>query len=279
MTDLRLQGLSNQLIDAHCHLDMPDFESDLDEVLKRAENAGFCAFIIPGIEQSCMSRIIKIAGENPAVFFASGIHPNNAADLPEDWEAQLIENARLDKCAAIGEIGLDFYRDYCPADIQIHVFQRQLELAETLQLPVIIHCRNAFDTLWPMLMKWKEDNPDNQAVLHAFDEDAEIARKVVLQNFYLGIGGTYTYSKKNERREEILRAVSLESLILETDCPYLSPIPHRGERNEPAYAKLSAEKIAAVKGLPFEEAAGQLTQNALRLFPILRSVISIGEEK
>lgn len=254
------------LIDTHCHLDLPEFDEDLADVLSRAADAGFGKFIIPGIELKSMPKIIDMAGNDPAIFFASGIHPNNSSDLPDDWDAQVIENACLDRCVAIGEIGLDFYRDYCPPETQIRVFKRQLELAEDLRLPVIVHCRQAFDTLWPILEGWKEQNPDNQAVLHAFDEDAEKAQEVTLQNIYLGIGGTYTYTKKNERRIEILRAVPIESMLIETDCPYLTPIPHRGERNEPSFARLTAEKISEVKGIPLDQVIEQTTTSAQHLF-------------
>lgn len=256
------------MIDTHCHLDLPHFEEDLDEVFSRAETAGFKGFIIPGIEFATIDRIRTIAETRSNVWFASGIHPNNADGLPADWADQVIRDADHPKCVAIGEIGIDYYREYCPHDIQREVFIRQLDIAEELQLPVIIHCRTAYEDLWPILSSWMRRNPGNRAVLHAFDEDAEKALLAVELGIMIGIGGTYTYTKKNERRRDILKAIPMESILLETDCPYLTPHPHRGERNEPAYAELTAEAIAAIKEVPFEEVDLITSANAMRFFQI-----------
>lgn len=256
------------MIDTHCHLDLPDFGSDLEQVIQRAVEAGFDRFLVPGIEFATIERIKSLAECTPAIFFASGIHPNNAAELPEDWAERVEEDARHPKCLAIGEIGLDFYREYCPPEQQLDAFRIQLEIAERLDLPVIIHCRQAYEILWPILSAWLERSPRNRAVLHAFDEDAEKALTAVDAGCMLGIGGTYTYTKKNERRIAILKAVPIEHILLETDCPYLTPVPHRGERNEPAFAALTAAKIAEIKRLPLAEVDRITTRNAERFFGI-----------
>lgn len=256
------------MIDTHCHLDLPDFDEDRDEVLKRARNSGFESFMVPGIELDAMGKIIEMSESEPDVYFASGIHPNNAAELIPDWLDHVRKNAAHPKCRAIGEIGMDYYREYCPHDIQREVFVQQLDLAAELNLPVIIHCRTAYEDLWPILSAWLKGGHGRTGVLHAFDETADAARLAVELGMKIGMGGPYTYRKKNERRFEIVDAVPLESILLETDCPYLSPIPHRGERNEPSYAALTLAKIAERKGVSFEEADLQTTRNARKFFGI-----------
>ncbi len=256
------------MIDTHCHLDLPEFDEDRDEVLKRARNSGFESFMVPGIELDAMEKIIEMAEREPDVFFASGIHPNNAAELIPDWLDHVRKNAAHPKCRAIGEIGIDYYREYCPHEIQREVFAQQLDLAAELDLPVIIHCRAAYEDLWPILSAWLKGGHGRTGVLHAFDETIEAARLAVDLGMKIGMGGPYTYRKKNERRFEIVEAVPLESILLETDCPYLSPIPHRGERNEPSYAALTLAKIAELKGVSFEEADLQTTRNAREFFGI-----------
>ncbi len=254
------------MIDTHCHLDLPEFDEDRDEVLKRARNSGFEAFMIPGIEPGAMGKIIEMAENEADVYFASGVHPNNAAELPPDWPDQVRKSAVHPKCKAIGEIGVDYYREYCPHDIQRQVFALQLDLAAELDLPVIIHCRSAYEDLWPILSAWLKGGHGRTGVLHAFDETPEAAGLAVDLGMKIGMGGPYTYRKKNERRFAIVDAVPLESILLETDCPYLSPIPHRGERNEPSYASLTLAKIAELKGVSFEEADRQTTRNAREFF-------------
>ena len=151
-------------------------------------------------------------------------------------------------------------------DIQKAVFERQLEIAAELGLPVIIHCREAYEELWPILSSWLKRGNGRTGVLHAFDEDAEKALAAVDLGMKIGVGGTYTFRKKNERRIRILEEVPIENILLETDCPYLSPIPHRGERNEPAFAALTLSRIAEIKQISFEEADRITTENALAFY-------------
>ena len=256
------------MIDTHCHIDLPEFENDLEKVISDAQNAGFTHFMIPGIELSTIERIKKIAEEHLSVYFASGIHPNNASDLESDWELKVQKDASHKKCKAIGEIGMDYYREYCPHEIQRKVFSMQLEIASDLNLPVIIHCRNAYEDLWPILSSWIKTGHGRKAVLHAFDEDVEKAFAAVELGMMIGIGGTYTYRKKNDRRIEILKSIPISSILLETDCPYLSPVPHRGERNEPSYAMFTLEKISEIKQISFEEADSVTSMNAIKFFDL-----------
>ncbi len=254
------------MFDTHCHLDLPHFDADRQAVLERARSAGFDHFMIPGIELATIGKIKSIAETESDVRFASGIHPNNARDLASDWDMRVIDDAAHPKCKAIGEIGMDFHWDFCPADIQRTVFIRQLEIAAELELPVIVHCREAYDELWPILSGWMKQGHGRKAVMHAFDEDEERAAAAVDLGMMIGVGGTCTYRKKNERRFEIIKRVPLESILLETDCPYLAPIPHRGERNEPAFAAFSLAKIAELKEIPFEEADRITTANGMSFF-------------
>ncbi|MBQ6509259.1 MAG: TatD family hydrolase [Flexilinea sp.] len=254
------------MFDTHCHLDLPHFDEDRPDVIRRARDAGFTHFMIPGIEFATIEKIRTIAEENDGIWFASGIHPNNAADLPEDWDERVKQDALHPKCRAIGEIGLDHYWDDCPHDVQERVFLRQLEIAAELELPAIIHCREAYDDLWPILRDWMKGGSGRKAVLHAFDGDASQAAAAVELGVMIGMGGPYTYRKKNERRIAVMESVPIGSILLETDCPYLSPIPHRGERNEPAYARLTLEKIAEIKNIPFETADRITTENGIEFF-------------
>lgn len=259
------------MIDTHCHLDLECFDEDREEILSRAEASGFDRFIIPGIEFATIEKIKQLAEEHENIRFASGIHPNNAADLPEKWLERVRKDALHPKCAAIGEIGMDYYREYCPHDVQRSVFTAQLELAGELELPAIVHCREAYEDLCPILFDWIRGNPQNKAVIHAFDCDKEKAMEAVSLGIMIGIGGTYTYTKKNERRTEILKTIPLSSILTETDCPYLTPHPYRGKRNEPAYASFTVQKIAEIKGISFEAVAEQTTLNAERFFKRIKT--------
>ncbi len=256
------------MFDTHCHLDLPHFDEDREDVIRRAQSAGFAYFMIPGIEFQTIGKIRKIAESHTDIWFASGIHPNNAQDLEPGWEELVVRDASHPKCRAIGEIGMDYYWEYCPHDLQKTVFSRQLEIAADLDLPVIIHCREAYDDLWPILSGWLKHGSRRKAVLHAFDNDSEKAMEAVELGVMIGMGGPYTYRKKNQHRIDVMEAVPLESILLETDCPYLSPIPHRGERNEPAFAKLTLEKIAEIKQISFETADNVTTRNGLDFFGI-----------
>ncbi|MHC1772128.1 MAG: TatD family hydrolase [Flexilinea sp.] len=253
------------LIDTHCHLNLPDFSEDLGAVLERAGNAQVKRIIVPGIDLETSKSALKMAESNSAIFFACGFHPNDAAGWEDGWLSEIEVVSEHKKCVAIGEIGLDFYREYCPQEIQMTVFKKQLALAEKLGLPVIVHCRQAFETLWPVLSEWHDRNPRNIGVLHAFDETVDEAFEAISRGFFIGIGGAYTY-KNTPRRVEILREIPLESILLETDAPYLTPVPFRGRRNEPSYVRYTAEKVADVKELPLEKIINDIEENTFRLF-------------
>ncbi len=269
LTDRPVSPVPQRLIDTHCHLNLPDFAEDLATVLDRAVSAGVEKIIVPGIDHATTESAKKMAEDHSAIFFACGIHPNESAGWQAGWAQQLEAAVSHPKCVAVGEIGLDYYREYSPWETQMAALLCQLDLAERFGLPVIIHCRQAFAALWPVLSAWHDRNPNNIGVLHAFDETAETVAEVTAKGFYIGIGGAYTYKNK-PLREEILRAVPLEFLLFETDAPYLTPVPFRGKRNEPAYVRYTAEKAAAVKGIPPEKLFGAVYENSHRLFARLK---------
>ncbi len=255
------------LIDSHCHLDQPQFTADREQVIRRAVENEIYQFINPSDNFEELNHIEEMADKWSAISFAAGIHPEEAIGWNSNCVKQLEPFCHHPKCVAIGEIGMDLYwPENPPAEIQISALKDQLALAEKTGLPVIIHCRQAFDKIWPILSAWHDHNPQNIGVLHAFDETPDVLDTVVKAGFYLGIGGTYTWKKKNERREEILRQVPLQSILLETDAPYLTPLPHRGERNEPAFMRFTAEKAAEIRNISLEDLSAAVFENTHRLF-------------
>ncbi|MFZ8844895.1 TatD family hydrolase [Thermoflexus sp.] len=252
-------------IDTHCHLDDPAFDPDREEVLARARMAGVEILILPGVEPEGIPRALALAERHPGLYVAVGIHPHVASQFSSQLLAQLRSWARHPRVVAIGEIGLDFYRDRSPREAQREAFRAQLELAGELGLPVIIHQREAREAVMEELERWLAARPGARGVLHAFSGDPAMARIAVEWGFLLGIGGPLTYPRAESLREAA-RAVGLDGLVLETDAPYLPPQPHRGRRNEPAYLRNVAEALAQLLGLPMEQIARQTTANACRLF-------------
>lgn len=253
------------LIDTHCHLNLSEFSEDFSEVENRAMAADVKRMIVPGIDLQTTQSAQKMADCSSAIFFSSGIHPNDAFNLEKNWLDEIEKAAQDPKCLAIGEIGLDFYREHCPHAIQVEVFKKQLDLAESLNLPVIIHCRQAFDVLWPILSEWHDRNPENIGVLHAFDETEEAAFAAIAKGFLIGIGGVYTY-KNVPRRMVILQEIPCGSILFETDAPYLTPVPFRGKRNEPSYVRFTAERTAQVKNIPLDQLISVVKENTFNLF-------------
>lgn len=259
------------LIDTHVHLDLSDFENDRQAVLDRARAAGVQRFIIPAIEPALTSRIQQLAGEVTGVFFAAGLHPNSAASFDTDQIEQIRVFASDRRCVAIGEIGLDYHWDYAPVSIQRRAFEAQLELAARLELPVIIHSREALDDVLSILESWVKILPDRlrqrSGVLHAFSGSVEQALKAVELGFYIGIGGPVTYKNSGCLRQ-VAQLTSLDRLLIETDAPYLAPVPYRGKRNEPAYVCLVAQHVAMLRALQLDVLVDATWLNADRLFQL-----------
>ena len=249
-----------QLIDTHAHLFCDDYKGQLDEVLQRAEEAGVAAAICVGLDLPTSEQAVTIAETYSNVWAAVGIHPHDAGDAPPDALQRLEELAAHEKVVAVGETGLDYVRDISPPEMQRALYQRQLELARSLDLPAIVHNRRADGDLLAIIQAVGHA----KGVLHCFSSTPDFARQALDFGFHLSFTGTVTYGKN--RNEAVLKAVGLERVMVETDCPYLAPVPHRGRTNEPAFVRHVAEKIAMICGTTLEEVARITTANARRLF-------------
>lgn len=255
------------LVDTHAHLDFDDFDADRKEVIQRAREAGVQYIINPGADLKSSRRAVALAESYEDIFAAVGVHPHEASSLTEDVWQELRRLARHPRVVAIGEIGLDYYRDFSPRPAQQEAFRRQLALAAELGLPVIIHDRDAHEDVLTILQKWRAEGHDQPILFHAFSGDWEIARRVLKIGGCIAIGGPVTFT--NARRlPAMLPQLPLERLVVETDCPYLAPHPYRGQRNEPAYLPLVIEKMASLCRRPAEEIARLTTENARRLFQL-----------
>ncbi|MFH1008108.1 MAG: TatD family hydrolase [Candidatus Latescibacterota bacterium] len=251
-----------RLIDTHAHLHDRGFDPDRDEVIQRAYDAGLEAIVNVGTDMNTSRVSVALAEGHERVYASVGCHPHDADSLSQDVLSQLMELARRDKVVAIGETGLDFYRDRSPREAQRRAFRDQIRLARGLKLPLIVHSRSAEEQTCQILEE--EDAARVGGVLHCFPGDAELARRAIGMNFHIGMGGTTTF--KNATSLAVAREIPLERLVLETDCPYLAPMPHRGKRNEPAYVRLVAERIARERGISVDVLAEATSENARKLF-------------
>lgn len=261
--------MSIEIIDTHCHLDSAPFDPDRDEVLKRAAAAGVTRLITIGTGEGLAgaSRAIQLAERYSMVWATVGVHPHNA---DTSFDISCIETlARHDKVVAIGEIGLDFFRDWAPVDAQHAVFEAQIEIARRVKKPLIIHSREAGNEVLETLIRLNAR--DVGGVVHCFSEDATFAAQLREINFRVSFPGQLTFKKAHEVRQ-VCKAVPLEQILVETDAPYLAPEPYRGKRCEPAYVLETTKMVAQVKDLPLEEVAAATTKNALQLFPQLQVI-------
>ncbi|NJO84934.1 MAG: TatD family hydrolase [Blastochloris sp.] len=265
------ERLQTQLVDTHCHLNFDSFDDDRDEVLARASGVGIGVLINPGIDVETSSAAIALAAQYDSVFAAVGVHPNSTADFGDSVLASIEALAAEEKVVAIGEIGLDYHWDRSPKDAQHRAFEAQLALAARLELPVIIHNREASEDVITILEAWARDLPlalrDRPGVLHSFSAPASIAERALNIGFYLGFSGPLTYKNADDLRRVAANA-PLDRLLLETDAPFLTPLPHRGQRNEPAYIPLIGERLAGVRVTTREAMAQATTANAARLFKL-----------
>jgi TatD DNase family protein len=257
------------MIDTHCHLNFERFNEDRDAVVKRAQDAGVKRIIIPAIDVATTPDVLACIQRYEGVYGAVGIHPNSTADFDNAMLAYVKEHANHERVVAIGEIGLDYHWDFSPKEKQIPAFEAQLDLAQQLALPVIIHNREASDDVISILEQWAKPLPEGlrerPGVLHSFSAPRSIAERALEAGFYLGFTGPITF-KKAQYLRDIVRDVPLERILVETDAPFLTPHPYRGKRNEPAYIPYMVEKIAEVKGLDVNTVAEATTRNGERLF-------------
>ncbi len=262
------------LIDTHTHVHFEAFDKDRSEVLRRARDAGVVALIDPAIDLASARRALSLAHAHPGYFVAVGVHPNTAARA---WQGDATIDALRALAAdptvvAIGEIGLDYYRDDTPPALQRAALQAQLTLAAELGLPVILHQRESIHDLLALLQDWVADLRARNhplarcpGVLHSFSAGPEEALRGVELGFFIGLTGPITF-KNGERMRAVARTVPLDRVLIETDAPFMAPHPKRGRRNEPAFVRFIAERLAHERGLSFEHIATQTSANAIRLF-------------
>lgn len=268
------EGMMIGFVDTHCHLDFDDYTTDRGDVISRAISANIEFIINPGIDLKSSESAIDLAEENPGfVYAAIGFHPNYGSS----WNSTSIEDLRSlannKSVVAIGEIGLDFYREHTGHELQKEILRYQLKLARELELPVLIHNRDADKDLMPILSEWYDSLPQGSILrshpgtLHSFGSTLETAKSAMEMNFLLGITGPVTFKNAIDRKQ-LVSQLPLEGLLLETDAPFLTPHPHRGSRNEPAYIPLIAEEIGSLLGKTPQEVGRITTLNAKSLFRI-----------
>lgn len=252
-------------VDTHCHLSFPEFDQDRSEVMARMKEAQVSLLIDPGVDVSSSKKSIALAREFDFIYANVGLHPHEATHPIDDTMfAELAALATAPKVVAIGEIGLDYhYPDY-NRSAQHDAFREMLKLARSLDMPVVIHCRDAWADTLRILSE--ESHSAMRGVMHCFSGDREIAQECIKKGFKLSIPGTITY--KRSLLPEVVRALSLDDLLTETDAPYLAPVPYRGKRNEPAYVRTVTEAIATIRGISLEEAAAGIAQNAAAIFKL-----------
>ncbi len=253
-------------IDTHAHLFYPNFNGDIENVLSRAKESGVDYIIVPGTDIATSALAIELAEKHEEIFAAVGIHPHDTKDWDDKKLLGELKNlAKNKKVVAIGEIGLDYYYDFSPRDIQIKAFKSQLDLALELNLPVIIHNREAGDDIMNFAREYNGKNL--KAQFHCFGGTLLEARELIKLGYYISFTGNITF-KKSDDLKKIVKPVHVDNIFLETDSPFLTPVPHRGQRNEPAYVKLVAEKIAEIKDLPVEDVARSTSYNVYKFFGI-----------
>ncbi|WP_305041855.1 TatD family hydrolase [Geoalkalibacter sp.] len=265
-------SLQSSLIDTHAHLDNRPFAEDLDQVIARARDNGVRTILTVGCDLASSRQSIALAQRFAEVHAAVGIHPHDALQADDEGLKQLRAMLDAPKVVAVGETGLDFYRDRAPRDAQRLAFRRQIRLAREVARPLIVHDRDAHDEILSILRE--ERASEVGGVIHCFSGDIAMARSCLEMGFYISFPATLTYPR-NEELRQVARAVPMERLLLETDCPYLAPQPLRGKRNEPAYVRMTAEKVAEIKGLSLEDVARITTLNAHTLFGIGRAEQSV----
>ena len=250
------------LIDSHAHIQLDKFDADRGAVLERAQEAGVHAIMVIGFDLETSRGAIALAEKYNQVYATIGMHPHDAKDLHDETIHIFHELAAHPKVVALGEMGLDYYRNLSPRPIQKAAFERQLDLAEELDLPIVIHNREAYHDILPIL---QARCGRVRGVMHCFSGDVEIMHQSLALGFHIGIGGPVTY-RKSDALQEVARKTPADALLVETDCPWLAPQFRRGKRNEPAYVRATAEKIAELRGISLEEIGEITTRNFEGLF-------------
>jgi TatD DNase family protein len=253
-----------RLIDSHCHLDFPDFAEETEAVVNRASAAGVERLITISTRVAQGARLVALAERFAEVYFTIGTHPHQAAEEAQTDAAAIRAFAAHPKCVGIGEAGLDYHYDYAPRDVANTVFRAQIALARALDLPLVIHARDADDDVAAILRE-ETGKGAFKAVLHCFTSSRALAETGLGLGFYVSFSGVLTFKNSQDLRD-IARDVPLDRLLVETDAPFLAPVPHRGKRNEPSFVTETARVLAEVKGVSDNAIADATRANALRLF-------------
>ncbi|WP_404460142.1 TatD family hydrolase [Sutcliffiella horikoshii] len=253
------------LFDTHVHLNADQYEEDLQEVIDRAQAEKVTNMVVVGFDRKTIKRAMELVEKYDFLYAAVGWHPVDAIDMTEEDLSWIEDLASHEKVVAIGEMGLDYHWDKSPKEIQKEVFRKQIQLAKKVKLPIVIHNRDATADVVQILKE--EDAKEVGGIMHCFTGSLEVAKECMEMNFYISFGGPVTF-KNAKKPKEVVKEIPMEKLLIETDCPYLTPHPYRGKRNEPGYVRLVAEQIAELKELTIEEVAEKTTANAKKLFGI-----------
>lgn len=252
-----------ECIDTHCHLDMDAYAADLDTVIRSASANGVTRIVTIGIDLASSRKAVALAQQYPNVYATIGFHPHDAQQVSGTTISQLASLRDNPRVVGYGEIGLDYVKQYAPREVQLKAFTDQLHLAKELDLPVVIHDREAHDDIYALIRSI--GIPDKGGVMHCFSGDTELAKKMIDCGLYLSIPGVVTFANAASL-QAVVRTIGLDSLLVETDGPFLAPVPFRGKRNEPAWVLYTAQMIAQLKEVPLSEVARITTANAIRLF-------------
>ncbi|WP_138420028.1 TatD family hydrolase [Aquibacillus sediminis] len=255
------------LFDTHVHLNVEQFREDREEVMQRAKQAGVEYMVVVGFDHETIPKAIELAENNDNMYATVGWHPVDAIDMTEkelNWLEELVEHPKV---VALGEMGLDYHWDKSPKDVQKEVFRKQIRLAKKVEMPIIIHNREATEDIIEVLQE--ENAAEVGGIMHCYNDSADYVQECLDMNFFISLGGPVTF-KNATLPKEVAKVVPLDRLLIETDCPFLAPHPNRGKRNEPAYVKLVAEKIAELREISFEQVSQATTENALKFFNIER---------
>ncbi|WP_368774789.1 TatD family hydrolase [Bacillus aerius] len=253
------------LFDTHAHLNAEQYNEDLEQVIERAKSEKVEKIVVVGFDRPTITRAMELIEAYDFMYAAIGWHPVDAIDMTDEDLAWIKELSQHEKVVAIGEMGLDYYWDKSPKDVQKEVFRRQIALAKEVNLPIIIHNRDATEDVVTILKE--EGAAEVGGIMHCFTGSLEIAKACMEMNFYISLGGPVTF-KNAKKPKEVVKDIPSDRLLIETDCPYLTPAPFRGKRNEPSYVKYIAEQIAELREISFEELAALTTENAKKVFRI-----------
>lgn len=251
-------------IDSHAHLSLSAFDRDRDKVIERAEQAGVGIILTIAITPEDAEKTITLSEENDLIFFSAGVHPHDAKRFDAETEKKIKKIGTHPDCLAIGEIGLDFHHNHSPREKQIDAFRKQINIARELSLPVIVHSRESMEETIKILKEEKAH--ELGGIFHCFSGNAQTAQKCIDLGFDISIAGPLTF-RNAVKPIEVAKQTSLEHILLETDCPFLTPAPYRGKRNEPSYVLETYKKLSQIKKKPLEEVKSKLLQNFISRFP------------